>query len=158
MSGAAVGESSLRLERLIASPPEVLFELWTEPALLAKWWAPEGYQAIVHTLDVSPGGHWRTSLRASDGREVGMRGLYRIVEPPRAKTELERRFLEPIAERLFAGYPPLHYAAAIHKGQVPANIAIDEFFFEAGQCFTRLLTCVLLGLYLNPTKAKASAN
>jgi uncharacterized protein YndB with AHSA1/START domain len=82
VSGAVAEESSLRLERLIASPPEVLFELWTEPAQLAKWWAPEGYEAIVHALDVSPGGRWRTSLRASDGREVGMRGLYRIVEPP----------------------------------------------------------------------------
>jgi acyl-CoA hydrolase len=55
------------------------------------------------------------------------------LEPPRAKNELEHRFLDPIAQRLFAGYPALHYAAAIHKGQVPANITINEFFFEAGQ-------------------------
>jgi uncharacterized protein YndB with AHSA1/START domain len=82
VSGVAAEESSLRLERLIASPPEVRCELWTEPAQLAKWWAPEGYEAIVHDLDVSPGGRWRTSLRASDGREIGMRGLYRVVEPP----------------------------------------------------------------------------
>ena len=55
------------------------------------------------------------------------------LEPPRAKNELEHRFLDPIAQRLFAGYPALHYAAAIHKGQVPDNIKINEFFFEAGQ-------------------------
>jgi acyl-CoA hydrolase len=55
------------------------------------------------------------------------------LEPPRAKNELEHRFLDPIAQRVFAGYPPLHYAAAVHKGQVPANIEINEFFFEAGQ-------------------------
>src|SRR5262249_20137359 len=54
-------------------------------------------------------------------------------EAPRAKTELERRFLDPISQRLFAGYPPLHYAAAVHRGGVPANIEINEFFFEAGQ-------------------------
>ena len=55
------------------------------------------------------------------------------LEPPRAKSELERRFLDPISQRLFAGYPPLHYAAAIHAGKVPPNIEISEFFFEAGQ-------------------------
>jgi acyl-CoA hydrolase len=55
------------------------------------------------------------------------------LEPPRAKNDLEHRFLDPIAQRLFAGYPPLHYATAIHKGQVPPNITINEFFFEAGQ-------------------------
>jgi hypothetical protein len=46
---------------------------------------------------------------------------------------LERRFLDPIAQRLFAGYPPLAYAAAVHNSQVPPNIMINEFFFEAGQ-------------------------
>ena len=33
--------------------------------------------------DVRPGGRWRTTLRASDGREVGASGVYRIVERPR---------------------------------------------------------------------------
>jgi len=55
------------------------------------------------------------------------------LEPPRAKSELERRFLGPIAQRAFAGYPALDYAAAIHAGKVPPNITINEFFFEAGQ-------------------------
>ena len=55
------------------------------------------------------------------------------LEAPRAKNELERRFLEPIAQRVFAGYPALDYAAAIHAGNVPPNIQINEFFFEAGQ-------------------------
>ena len=53
--------------------------------------------------------------------------------PPRANGELEHRFLDPIAQRLFAGYPPLDYATAIRAGKVPANIEINEFFFEAGQ-------------------------
>jgi acyl-CoA hydrolase len=55
------------------------------------------------------------------------------LEAPSAKSELERRFLDPIAQRLFAGYPALDYAAAIHHNQVPPNIVINEFFLEAGQ-------------------------
>jgi acyl-CoA hydrolase len=55
------------------------------------------------------------------------------LEPPRAKNELERRFLEPIVARVFAGYPALDYAKAIHAGTVPSNITVNEFFFEAGQ-------------------------
>jgi acyl-CoA hydrolase len=55
------------------------------------------------------------------------------LETPRAKNELERRFLDPIAQRVFAGYPALDYAAAIRAGNVPPNIQINEFFFEAGQ-------------------------
>jgi acyl-CoA hydrolase len=52
---------------------------------------------------------------------------------PRATSELEHRFLDPIAQRLFAGYPALDYATAIRAGKVPPNIEINEFFFEAGQ-------------------------
>src|SRR5262245_46700873 len=83
MSDAPAGETTLRLERLIPSPPDVLFDLWIEPAQLTRWWAPDGYRAIVHALDVRPGGRWRTTLRSADGREVGACGVYRVVEPPR---------------------------------------------------------------------------
>jgi acyl-CoA hydrolase len=55
------------------------------------------------------------------------------LEPPRAHQELERRFMGPLAQRLFAGYPALDYATAIHAGTVPPNIQVNEFFFEAGQ-------------------------
>src|SRR4051794_35256377 len=53
--------------------------------------------------------------------------------PPRARNELERRFLEPLAERVFAGYPALDYATAIQARTVPPNVTINEFFFMAGQ-------------------------
>src|SRR3984893_7495945 len=55
------------------------------------------------------------------------------LEAPSAKSELERRFLDLIAQRLFGGYPALAYAAAIHSNQVPPNIVINEFFLQAGQ-------------------------
>ena len=76
-------ETTLRLERLIPSPPELLFALWTEPAQLVRWWAPEGYEASVNDLDTRPGGRWRVTMRRTDGGVVVTSGIYRIVEPPR---------------------------------------------------------------------------
>jgi len=55
------------------------------------------------------------------------------LETPHAKQELERRFMAPLAERLFAGYPALDYARAIRAGTVPPNVEVNEFFFLAGQ-------------------------
>src|SRR5215471_8518008 len=54
------------------------------------------------------------------------------LEKPRAKGDLERRFLEPIADRVFAGYPELAYARALHARTLPPNVKVDEFFFAAG--------------------------
>ena len=82
MSDATMSEPMLSIERLIPAPPEVLFALWTEPVQLARWGAPDGYEPTVHALDVRPGGRWRTTLRASDGRVVATCGVYRIVDPP----------------------------------------------------------------------------
>ena len=76
-------DATLRIERLIPMQPDRLFALWTEPAQLAKWWAPEGYEASVHLLDSRTGGRWRVAMRGADGSEVATSGVYRIVEPPR---------------------------------------------------------------------------
>ncbi|HEY1543530.1 MAG TPA: acetyl-CoA hydrolase/transferase C-terminal domain-containing protein, partial [Xanthobacteraceae bacterium] len=55
------------------------------------------------------------------------------LEAPHARQELERRFLGPLAQRVFAGYPALDYATAIHARTLPPNVEVNEFFFEAGQ-------------------------
>jgi hypothetical protein len=38
---------------------------------------------------------------------------------PHPKNEIERRFLGPVAERTFGGYPPLAYAEAIRTKTLP---------------------------------------
>lgn len=67
MSDADANETMLRLERIIPSSPEDLFALWIEPEQIARWWAPDGYEATVHDLHVRPGGHWRICGAGKDG-------------------------------------------------------------------------------------------
>src|SRR5262249_27392445 len=51
---------------------------------------------------------------------------------PRLSTTLERRFAEPLLDRLFATYPEPLYATALRDGSLPANISVSEFFLQAG--------------------------
>jgi acyl-CoA hydrolase len=51
---------------------------------------------------------------------------------PRWKSELERRFVEPLAERLFGGYPELAYVDPVRQGRLPGNIRVTEFYFQPG--------------------------
>src|SRR5258708_3919991 len=37
------------------------------------------------------------------------------LEKPRGRSLLERRFIEPLSQRLFGGYPDLAYAVALHQ-------------------------------------------
>ncbi len=54
------------------------------------------------------------------------------LEKPQPKSELERRFLDPVIQRLFGGYPELAYAKAQRADALPPNVQVNEFFFQAG--------------------------
>ena len=54
------------------------------------------------------------------------------LQKPTYKTDLERRFLSPVIERLFGDYPDLAYLKPMKAGALPPNIRVNEFFFQAG--------------------------
>ncbi len=55
------------------------------------------------------------------------------LEKPKPSSLLERRFISPVIDRLFGGYPDLDYANALHAGALPPNVQVIEFFFLAGR-------------------------
>jgi hypothetical protein len=55
------------------------------------------------------------------------------LEKPKPSNLLERRFIAPVIERLFGGYPDLAYAEPLRRGRLPSNIRVIEFFFLAGR-------------------------
>jgi hypothetical protein len=55
------------------------------------------------------------------------------LEKPAPSNLLERRFISPVIDRLFGGYPDLAYADALHAGALPPNVQVIEFFFLAGK-------------------------
>src|SRR5215468_5484934 len=52
---------------------------------------------------------------------------------PRPRSSLERRFTEPLLERLFSSCVEPLYAAAVRQGRLPPNIRVHEFFLLAGR-------------------------
>ncbi len=54
------------------------------------------------------------------------------LEAPSGKSELEKRLLGPIVERLFEGYPEFQYMKDLRAGTLPPNIEIYEFYSKAG--------------------------
>ena len=54
------------------------------------------------------------------------------LEVPRAASELERRFLDPFARRMFEGVPQLDYMRDLRAGALPENVELNEFYFRPG--------------------------
>ena len=55
------------------------------------------------------------------------------LEKPKPANLLEARFIAPVIDRLFGGYPDLAYAEPLRRGKLPPNIRVIEFFFLAGR-------------------------
>lgn len=77
-------KAQLEIRRMFDAPRTLVFKVWTDPKHLAKWWGPRGFTTEVHEMDVRPGGIWRYSMRAPDGKEYPFDGVYvEVVEPGR---------------------------------------------------------------------------
>jgi uncharacterized protein YndB with AHSA1/START domain len=72
----------LRLARSFPAPRERVFRAFTVPAQMVKWWGPAGFTVPACTMDLREGGAWHTVMRAPDGKDHVVSGVYREITPP----------------------------------------------------------------------------
>lgn len=71
----------LVLERVVDVPASFLWDGWTRPEMLKRWFTPAPWQTVDCTIDLRPGGVFRTVMRGPDGQEFDNAGCYlEIVE------------------------------------------------------------------------------
>jgi len=70
------------LTRVFDAPRQLVFDAFTKPELLKRWFGPRGFSLVVCEVDLRVGGSWRFVLRGPDGKDMGMRGVYREIAPP----------------------------------------------------------------------------
>jgi len=68
--------------RRYAAPRELLFELWTDPKHLAKWWGPKGFTNPVCEFEARAGGRIYIEMTAPDGTAYPMEGTVQEIVPP----------------------------------------------------------------------------
>lgn len=72
----------LTLVRVLDAPRALVWRAWTDPAMLAQWWGPDGFTNPVCEIDARPGGKIRIDMRAPDGTVYPMTGIVHEVEEP----------------------------------------------------------------------------
>jgi uncharacterized protein YndB with AHSA1/START domain len=74
----------LVMTRVFDAPRELVFKVWTDARHMAQWWGPKGFTNPVCELDVRAGGAIRIHMRAPNGVEHPMTGVFReIIQPER---------------------------------------------------------------------------
>lgn len=77
-----MGEQEFVLERQFAAPRTLMFQVFTQPGHLKRWWAPRPYTISTCTVDLRPGGVWHYSMRSPEGQEHWARSVYNEIVPP----------------------------------------------------------------------------
>lgn len=73
----------LTIERMFNAPRALVFQAWTDPEHARQWFGPRDYPAREISMDVRPGGRWRSCLRSTEtGNDLWMGGVYREIVPP----------------------------------------------------------------------------
>jgi uncharacterized protein YndB with AHSA1/START domain len=78
------GDREIVIERTFNAPAAIVFEAWTRPELVQRWWAPRTFRDVMLTCeaDVRPGGRYRYVMQAGAGRRMAFSGRYLEVSPP----------------------------------------------------------------------------
>jgi len=77
------------LTRVFDAPRQMVFDAFSKPELLRRWFGPRGWSLEVCEVDLRVGGGFRFVLAGPGGRRMGMRGLYREIVPPERSVHLE---------------------------------------------------------------------
>ena len=123
-SFSSAAQRSFVIERSFAASIELVFKLWTDPALVSQWWGIKGCTIPHCVLDVRAGGRWRIDMLTASGALYRNQGQYLEVIPNR----LLRYRDDPDPElQEWAGKPP---GPGVHTVSFEARGAITHVRLE----------------------------
>jgi len=74
-------DEQILITREFAAPRQLVWQAWTEPELVKRWWHAKRGEVTVCEIDLRVGGRWRYVMVTPDGFEVGFHGAYREIVP-----------------------------------------------------------------------------
>jgi len=79
---ASAADREIVLSRVFDAPRELVWEAWTDPKQVVKWWGPPGFTTTIAKMDVRPGGEWRHTMHGPDGTDYPNRSRFLEVARP----------------------------------------------------------------------------
>lgn len=76
------GETQILIERDFDAPRQLVWEAYTTPELVRRWWHARRGEVTAVDIDLRVGGSWRYAMIAANGGfEVAFHGEYREIVP-----------------------------------------------------------------------------
>ena len=93
-------DEQILITREFDAPKHLVYQAWTTPELVKRWWHANRGEVTVAEIDLRVGGLWRYVMVADDGFEVGFHGEYREIVPNEriVSTEIYEGLPEGVSE------------------------------------------------------------
>ncbi|MCC8425690.1 SRPBCC family protein [Mucilaginibacter sp. UR6-11] len=72
-------DRELLLTRTLNAPVELVWEVWTKPEHIARWWGPDGFTNTITTMDMKSGGEWNLVMHGPDGTDYKNRSIFKEI-------------------------------------------------------------------------------
>lgn len=75
-------DTELQMSRVFDAPAALVFEAYTTPEHVKRWWAAPDVEWLACDIDLRVGGAWRWGIRDTDGTKVVFFGTYEAIDRP----------------------------------------------------------------------------
>jgi uncharacterized protein YndB with AHSA1/START domain len=95
-------DRELVFTRVFNAPRQRVFDAWTKPEHLVRWYGCHSSSLVVCEVDLRVGGSYCFVARMADGTEHALSGVYRDIAPPERLVFTQRFNDDPDKEALVA--------------------------------------------------------
>lgn len=67
--------------RLVRATRDKIYQAWTDPSILAKWWGPKGFTNTFHIFELRPKGLWDFTMHGPDGTDYNNVSEFAEIKP-----------------------------------------------------------------------------
>jgi uncharacterized protein YndB with AHSA1/START domain len=110
-----------RIARNFDAPRQRVWDAWTKPDQLARWFGPKGVTTSVRSFDLRPGGILHARMDSPDGNGMWAKFIYREITAP-ARLVWEHGFADEAGE----------FAASPFGGPWPLRLLTTVLFADDG--------------------------
>lgn len=106
-----LSDTELMFVREFDFPRDLVFEAFTKPEHMRRWWGPASFKMTVCDMDFRVGGSYRYELVGDDGDEPKFKGEYREIERPKRLVFTQIYDVEPYEKSVAIVSIDLHQEA-----------------------------------------------
>ncbi len=131
----------IKISRILNAPRELVWDVWTDPKHIDKWWGPIGFTTETHEMKVQEGSKWLCTMHGPNGMDFPNEITYTEVSKPERLiyTHTEPKFYCTVTFEKFAGKTKLTMSMVFESADVYNYVVKEHGAIEGqAQTFTRL--------------------